>query len=89
VRNAIKGIETEVFIVDNNSVDGSQQMLKSKFPDFTKPLEHLYRGGRSLGIFVVLMTQSPSGIVTDQMRNNAEFRWCLSVKSDADSRELL
>lgn len=63
--------------------------LKKRFPDFTKPLEHLYQAGRSLGIFVVLMTQSPSGVVTDQMRNNAEFRWCLRVKSDSDSRELL
>ena len=63
--------------------------LKKQFPDFTKPLEHLYQGGRSLGMFVVLMTQSPSGVVTDQMRSNAEFRWCLRVKSDLDSRELL
>ena len=63
--------------------------LKKQFPDFTKPLEHLYQGGRSLGMFVVLMTQSPSGVVTDQMRSNAEFRWCLRVKSDLDSKELL
>lgn len=63
--------------------------LKKQFPDFTKPLEHLYQVGRSLGMFVVLMTQSPAGVVTDQMRSNAEFRWCLRVKSDSDSRELL
>lgn len=63
--------------------------FKLKFPDFTKSLDHLYRGGRSLGIFVILMTQSPGGIVTDQMRANAAFRWCLSVKSETDSRELL
>lgn len=63
--------------------------LKKQFPDFTKPLEHIYQGGRSLGMLVVLMTQSPSGVVTDQMRSNAEFRWCLRVKSDLDSRELL
>ncbi len=63
--------------------------FKLQFPDFTRALDHLYRGGRSLGLFVVIMTQAPSGIVTDQMKANAAFRWCLSVKSEADSRELL
>lgn len=63
--------------------------FKQKFPDFTKPMDHLYRGGRSLGMHVILMTQSPTGIVTDQVRANANFRWCLGVKSESDSREML
>jgi O-antigen biosynthesis protein len=33
VRKAMKGIDGEIFVVDNNSVDGSLRMLKQKFPD--------------------------------------------------------
>lgn len=63
--------------------------FKAQFPDFTTALNHIFRGGRSLGVFSMIMTQKPSGVVTDQMNANANFRWCLKVQSESDSRELL
>ena len=63
--------------------------FKAQYPDFTGPLNHIFRGGRALGIYTVIMTQKPAGVVTEQMYANACFRWCLKVMSESDSREML
>lgn len=33
VRKAMQGIDGEIFVVDNNSIDGSNRMVKKKFPE--------------------------------------------------------
>lgn len=63
--------------------------FKTQFPSFAKSLDQVYRVGRSLGFFVILMTQKPSGVVTDQMRANTHFKWCLRVQEESDSREMI
>lgn len=35
VQKASQGMDVEVFVVDNNSVDGSNQMVKKRFPEVT------------------------------------------------------
>jgi len=44
VKEALTGIKGEVIIADNNSVDGSCQMVKEKFPDY-----HLIENQKNLG----------------------------------------
>lgn len=63
--------------------------FKEQYPEFIGPIDHLFQAGRSLGMFAILMTQKPSGKVTAQMQANLGFSWCLRVKDDADSREVI
>jgi len=44
VKKAIKNTEAEVFVVDNNSVDGSSKMVMEKFPEI-----HLIENDKNLG----------------------------------------
>ena len=63
--------------------------LKSQQPDFMDELISIARIGRSLGVHLILATQKPSGVVTDQIWSNSKFKVCLKVQDKSDSMDML
>lgn len=63
--------------------------LKSQQPEFMAQLISTARIGRSLGVHLILATQKPSGVVSDQIWANSKFKVCLKVQDRADSMEML
>lgn len=63
--------------------------LKSEQPEFMKELISASRIGRSLGVHLILATQKPSGIVSDQIWSNSKFKLCLKVQNKNDSNEVI
>lgn len=63
--------------------------LKQQEPEFLDALVSAARIGRSLGVHLVLATQRPTGVVTDQISANSRFRVCLRVADASDSREMV
>ncbi len=63
--------------------------LVRDYPDFMDGLIAIARVGRSLGIHLILATQSPAGVVSQQIWANAKFRICLRVESRQESMEML
>ncbi|WP_156900990.1 FtsK/SpoIIIE domain-containing protein, partial [Olsenella profusa] len=63
--------------------------LKQQEPEFLDALVSAARIGRSLGVHLVLATQRPTGVVTDQIQANSRFRVCLRVADAADSKEMV
>ena len=63
--------------------------FKKVFPDFGAEVDSLTSKGRALGIFVILMTQKPAGVVSSKSEDNIKFRWCLRVANYSASREML
>ena len=52
-------------------------------------MESLFAVGRSLGIFAVVSTQKPSGVVTDKNMQTVNSDGVAGVVSSADSKEML
>ncbi len=63
--------------------------LKSECPQFLDGLLAVARIGRSLGMHLILSTQKPAGVVSEEIRANTRFRICLRVEQPEDSREVL
>lgn len=63
--------------------------FKKEFPEFGAEIDSLTSKGGGLGIFVILMTQKPAGVVSSRSEDNIRFRWCLRVANFAASREML
>ena len=63
--------------------------LKKEEPEFLAELNSVATVGRSLGIHMLLATQRPAGVVTDQIDSNSRFRICMKVQDVTDSREML
>ncbi|MGN0736067.1 MAG: type VII secretion protein EssC [Anaerovoracaceae bacterium] len=63
--------------------------FKEQFREFIPVINRIFAIGRTLGVFTVLLTQKPSGVVDDKMNANTRFRWCLKVANVADSKEML
>jgi O-antigen biosynthesis protein len=81
VQKACQGLESEIFVVDNNSVDGSVKMVREKFPNvilienkdnkgFSKANNQAIR--KSTGTYVLLL--NPDTIVEDDtLRKSVQF----------------
>ncbi|MCL1853220.1 MAG: type VII secretion protein EssC [Peptococcaceae bacterium] len=63
--------------------------LKTQEPEFMTQIVSAARIGRSLGVHLILATQKPSGIVTDQIWSNSRFKICLKVQDKTDSQDMI
>ena len=63
--------------------------LKQQEPDFMDELVSIARIGRSLGVHLILATQQPAGVVSEQIRSNSKFGICLKVQSPSDSTDVI
>jgi DNA segregation ATPase FtsK/SpoIIIE, S-DNA-T family len=72
-----------VLVVDEFAV------LAERMPDFLAELTDVTRQGRSMGIHLVLATQRPAGVVSEDIRSNMALRVCLRVEDPQDSTAVI
>lgn len=65
------------------------RVLADELPDALADLMRIASVGRSLGIHLLLATQRPQGVVTQEMRANINTVLCLRVQSSFDAQDLV
>ena len=63
--------------------------LDDEFRDSRQRLVQIGRVGRSLGVHLVLATQSPEGVISEQLRQNTNLWLCLRVRKEQDSLSVI
>ena len=63
--------------------------LAAELPDFLPALVGVAQRGRSLGVHLVLATQRPAGVVSDDIRANTNLRIALRLHDAADARDVV
>jgi S-DNA-T family DNA segregation ATPase FtsK/SpoIIIE len=63
--------------------------LTAEVPEFVDGMVNIAQRGRSLGMHVLLATQRPQGVVTGNIKANADLRISLRVSSMDDSRDVI
>ncbi len=63
--------------------------LATELPGFLDALVGIAQRGRSLGVHLVLATQRPAGVVSDDIRANTNLRLALRLHDAADARDIV
>ncbi|MEY2580766.1 MAG: segregation ATPase FtsK/SpoIIIE, family [Ilumatobacteraceae bacterium] len=63
--------------------------LVSEQPDFLHALVGIAQRGRSLGVHLILATQRPSGVISDDIRANTNLRLALRLHDVADALDVV
>lgn len=63
--------------------------LAGDVPEFVDGVIDVAQRGRSLGLHLVMATQRPAGVVTDNLRANTNLRIALRMADEADSGDVL
>jgi S-DNA-T family DNA segregation ATPase FtsK/SpoIIIE len=63
--------------------------MVSELPDFVTGIVDIARRGRSLGVHLILATQRPAGVVTNDIKANTNLRIALRVTDAGDSSDVI
>ncbi len=63
--------------------------LVSEQPDFLHALVGIAQRGRSLGVHLILATQRPSGVISDDIRANTNLRLAMRLHDTADALDVV
>ncbi|MCU1365680.1 MAG: putative FtsK/SpoIIIE family protein, partial [Ilumatobacteraceae bacterium] len=63
--------------------------LAVQLPEFMSALLGIAQRGRSLGVHLVLATQRPSGVISDDIRANTNLRIALRVQDGSDALDVI